>query len=99
MLWVIWNLPGWTFNSLDEYPVSARVSFPSLTLNVALTGPNTVPWRAPILKAARKKDLSVIRELLCERSCSIHEVDEFGVDVMHLTMYRPGDLLDTDNLK
>ncbi|KAJ9617236.1 hypothetical protein H2200_000957 [Cladophialophora chaetospira] len=99
MLWIAWSLPAWTSNTLDNFPISAHFSTPRFKLNLALTGPNTVPWRAPILKAARSKDMSIIRELLSNRSCNINEVDEFGVDVMHLTLYRPGDFSDVGNLK
>ena len=98
-VWIVWSLPAWLHGSLHAASASVCFFLPRLTINAALTGPILVPWQAPILKAAREKNSLLVRRLLADRSGSIHEVDEIGHNVMVMTLYRPGNLLEAKNLQ
>lgn len=71
---------------------------PGLSINVALLSPMLVLWRAPMLKAIRKKDIPSVRCLLSSRAGSIRDVDECGANAMEMILYRQGHLLDEGNL-
>ena len=96
---ISWSLPSWLPRQLDVFSVSAYCYFPKLTITMGLNGPKVVPWESPVLKAVRAKDVRLIRRLISTGAGSLYDVDECGSDFMESTLYRPGNFLDTSNLR